>query len=244
MNLKNSIKFLSNLLKLDLTKNLAYDRFTKLILQQVLATDSNCIDVGCYKGEVLDQILKFSPNGKHFGFEPLPFFHKKLMNYFKDKATIFPYVLSNKTGVSTFQHVKNAPAYSGLRKRKYDIKKPIIEEIKVELRTLDEVISPNLKIDLIKIDVEGAELEVLQGAKKLLTKDNPYVIFECGLGAYNYYGSKPSDIFLFLTREVGLNISLLKSFIHKKGSLDLNEFEYYFNTNKEYYFIAHPSPLK
>lgn len=49
----------------------------------------------------------------------------------------------------------------------------------IELVRLDDVLT-NRKIDLIKIDVEGFELEVLKGAKKLLSAKNPpTLIVEC-----------------------------------------------------------------
>ena len=239
MDYKNLIRSSLNLLHLDLTKNLEYDRLTKLIMKRTISSDSNCIDIGCHKGEILDTILQQAPNGKHYGFEPLPYLFNNLIDKYKNKATILPYALANENGFSTFQHVKNAPAYSGIKKRKYDVDNPEIEEIKVELKKLDEVIPPDLKIDFIKIDVEGAELGVLQGAVQLLKKDKPIVVFEFGLGASDFYGTKPADIFNLFTKDVGLNISLLKSFINNGKILDLYEFEKHFNKNKEYYFIAH-----
>jgi len=158
MDIKNIIRIALNLLHIDLTKNLEYDRLTKSIMKQILKPDSNCIDVGCHKGEILDIVLKVSPEGKHFGFEPIPYLYKDLKNRYNGKATILPYALSEKNGSSTFQHVKNAPAYSGIKKRKYNTNHPDIEEINVELKRLDDIIDSSIKIDLIKIDVEGAEL--------------------------------------------------------------------------------------
>lgn len=239
MDYKNIIRSTLNLLHLDLTKNLEYDRLTKSIMKRVIDTDSNCIDIGCHKGEILDIMLQLSPNGKHFGFEPLPFLFNKLKEKYKNRATILPYALSDKNGFSTFQHVKNAPAYSGIKKRRYDIDKPEIEEIKVEMKKLDEIIPSNIKVDFIKIDVEGGEFGVLKGGRQLLKKFKPIVIFEFGMGASDYYGTSPADMFNFMTKETGLRISSLKSFLNSGNILSLKEFEYLFNTNKEYYFIAH-----
>ncbi len=226
-------------MRLDLTKNLAYDRLTRKILRQELKSDSNCIDIGCHKGEILNLMLGFSPHGIHFGFEPLPSLFDDLSVKYKNTAKIYNLALSDKTGTSNFQFVKNAPAYSGFRKRKYDISNPEIEEIEVETAKLDDVISLDQKIDLIKIDVEGAELLVLKGAKQLLLKNKPFIIFECGLGANDFYESSPSDLFNFISIELGLQISLLKSFLDGSKPLTLFEFEKYFDTNEEYYFITH-----
>ena len=239
MKIKNNIRLLLNFLHLDLTKNLEYDRLTKIIFSKVIKRDSNCIDIGCHKGEILDSILTLSPKGKHYGFEPIPVLYNQLDVKYGGKATIYPYALSDSNGESTFQFVRNAPAYSGINKREYKTQNPDIEEITVELKKLDGLIPAEIKIDLIKIDVEGAEFGVLKGAKELLKRSMPVIVFECGLGASDFYGTKPSDVYLFLTKEVGLNVSLLKSFIKNNKPLTLDQFENCYNTNKEYYFIAH-----
>ncbi|HET6226331.1 MAG TPA: FkbM family methyltransferase [Bacteroidia bacterium] len=235
----NFVRSVLNYLHLDLTKNLEYDRLTKAIMKQCIHPNSNCIDVGCHKGELLDVMLAHSPKGTHFAFEPLPHLFDQLKVKYKEKATVYPYALSDVTGTSTFQYVKNAPAYSGIQKRKYAMETPDIEQISVELKTLDGLIPPDVKIDFIKIDVEGGEFGVLKGGKQLLKKYKPVVIFESGLGASDYYGTKPGELFQFLSAEIGLQISTLKSFIKNKGPLTQTEFEAHFNNNTEYYFIAY-----
>ena len=225
-------------LRIDLTKNLKYDRLTRKILKKYLKKNYNCIDVGCHKGEILDLMLRYSPNGQHYGFEPIPYLFEELEYKYKNSAKIFPFALSNSNGKTTFQLVKNAPAYSGIIKRRYDIPNPEIEEIQVELKSIDEIIPLNQKIDLIKIDVEGGEFGVLKGGKNLLKRNKPIIIFECGRGASDYYGTNPADLFNFITREIGLRIFTLQSFIKNKPPINEAVFENYFNTNEEYYFIA------
>lgn len=238
MNLKTIIRSTLIFLRLDLTKNLEYDRLTKLILKRVVEDNSNCIDVGCHKGEILDAILKLSPNGKHYAFEPIPYLFNQLENKYRNRAAIYPYALSDKNGETTFQLVKNAPAYSGISKRKYAIAHPDIEEIKVELQTLDDVIPREVKIDFIKIDVEGGEFGVLKGAKELLKRNLPVVTFECGMGASDYYGTNPLDLYNYLVQEIGLHIYTLKSYLKGIKPLTADKFEDCYKKNKEYYFIA------
>ncbi|GAB4290775.1 MAG: hypothetical protein Kow0068_16160 [Marinilabiliales bacterium] len=103
---------------------------------------------------------------------------------------------------------------------------------------MDEIIPLNEKIHLIKIDVEGAELGVIKGAKNLLKNNKPIVIFECGKGASDYYGTSPIDLYNFISDETGLKIYTLQSFLYNKKPINKVEFVNYFNTNKEYYFIA------
>lgn len=225
-------------LHLDLTKNLKYDRLTREIFRKYIKKDFNCIDVGCHKGEILDMMLKYSPEGRHYAFEPIPYMFNELQNRYRRKAQIFPYALSDRSGEGTFQLVKNAPAYSGIKRRRYDFANLEVEEIKVELKTLDEAIPLNEKIHIIKIDVEGGEFDVMKGGKKLLKSNRPMVIFEYGQGASEYYGTKTIDLYNFITKEIGLEIYTLQSFIKNKQSVTATEFENYFISNREYYFIA------
>lgn len=238
MNLKDIIRSLLIFLKLDLTKNLEYDRLTLKILKRVVKPGTNCIDVGCHKGEILEHMLKFSPDGKHFAFEPIPYLYENLQKNYAGKAVIFSYALSDKNGKTTFQLVKNAPAYSGINKRKYAIDHPEIEEIEVEMRTLDEVIPQEVPIGLIKIDVEGGEFGVLKGAENLLRRDKPVVIFECGMGASDYYGTQPRELYDFINSKAGLKIHTLKGYLNGRNALTSGEFVNCFDTNSEYYFIA------
>ncbi|HPS84097.1 MAG TPA: FkbM family methyltransferase [Bacteroidales bacterium] len=215
-----------------------YDRMTETIMRRVIQHNSNCIDIGCHKGEILDVMLELAPEGKHTAFEPIPVFYNALIEKYKSKAVILPYALSDKNGTADFQYVKNAPAYSGLRKREYTVD-PDIEVISVEVKKLDDLIAGQ-KVNLIKIDVEGAELNVLQGSINTLKAEKPYVIFEFGMGASNYYDSTPEKMFQLLCVEAGLKISTLKSFVTGKGALSAVDFQKLYESQTEYYFIAHP----
>lgn len=223
---------------LDLSKNLKYDRLTRKIMKRELKNRANCIDIGCHKGEILHIMLKYSPNGNHYGFEPIPYLYADLRKKYEGKATIYPYALSDENGETTFQFVKNAPAYSGIKQRRYDIENPDIEEIIVEKKRLDDVISTDETIDFVKIDVEGGEFGVLKGGKELLKRNKPLILFECGKGASDYYGTNPADLYNFMTTEIGLKIYTLSDFIKNRTAMTATEFENYFNTNTEYYFVA------
>jgi FkbM family methyltransferase len=195
--------------------------------------------VGCHKGEILEIMLKFAPSGNHHCFEPIPFLFENLKDKFEKKARFYNLALSDSEGFVTFNWVKNAPAYSGILKRKYDIQNPDIQEIQVNVKRLDDLISPLEKIALLKIDVEGAEFGVMKGAEKTLKRCKPIVIFECGLGASDFYGTNPSDLYKFLVENCGFKISLLTSYFEGKV-LSEQGFVAVYNENKEYAFVAFP----
>jgi len=48
------------------------DRLMLNIMRRVIPADGGCIDIGCYRGEVLRDMLTLAPQGQHFAFEPIP----------------------------------------------------------------------------------------------------------------------------------------------------------------------------
>ncbi len=240
--MKELIKHLLSLLHISITRNQLYDARTRQILARVLTPDSVCVDIGCHKGEIMDLMLQHAPMGRKFGFEPLPPFYRQLVEKFRhhDNVEISPLALYDQNGETTFQFVVNDPAYSGIKKRRYDSSRVEISEIKVQTARLDEVLPPGLKPDLIKIDVEGAEYRVLLGAGKILKTARPLVIFEFGIGAADYYGAEPGQLFSYLTDNCELKINTLKGFLKNRPPISADKFREFFTTGREYYFIAYP----
>ena len=178
-------------------KNRLYDMQTIAIMKRSLREDSNCVDVGCCQGSILREILRFAPKGTHFAFEPLPGMYQGLREAFGSLTSLHldDYALSDTTGTTTFQHVVNNRAYSGLRQRRYDRPHEQIEEIVVKTNLLDNLIPKHIAIQFIKVDVEGAELQVFKGAIETIKNSRPIIVFEHGLGAADYYGTSPENVY-------------------------------------------------
>jgi FkbM family methyltransferase len=240
--MKQLLKRLLTIFHISVTRNQKYDAYTRKIIKKSLKQDSNCIDIGCHKGEILDLMIKGSVQGRKIGFEPIPDLYNFLAEkYARDpNVTIYPTALYDQTGKTTFQHVLNAPAYSGIKRRKYDGKEVEIEQITVETGLLDDIIPGDLRIDLMKIDVEGAELRVMKGGVSTISRCKPVIIFEFGLGAADFYNSRPDELFALLTIDCGMKISTLKSYLDLAPSLSEVQFCRMFNEGSEYYFVGHP----
>jgi len=240
--MKQILKQLLSLLHVSVTRNQKYDAYTKKIIARSLKTHSNCIDIGCHKGEILDLMIKSAPLGQKFGFEPIPCLFRFLSEKYQadPSVTINATALYDQTGKTSFQYVKNAPAYSGIKKRKYDGKNVQIEQISVNTGLLDEIIPAGFCPDLIKIDVEGAEYQVMKGSVATLSRCKPVVIFEFGLGAADFYHSTPDQLYRFISLDCGMKISTLKGFLDGRPSLTLEIFRDFFENGREYYFVAHP----
>ena len=69
--------------------------------------------------------------------------------------------------------------------------------IQVELRTLDAEydLTPDVKVSLMKIDVEGSELDVLRGGKRTIQMWRPAIIFEAW---EEEKGQRKEELFRFI----------------------------------------------
>ena len=225
-------------------KNTFYDVLAYEIMKRCLGRRSVCVDVGCHKGSFLRWMMKFSPEGTFYAFEPLPGFYEKLTVSFPfPQVKVFNLALSNQKGVTTFNHVISNPAYSGLYKRKYDRPNETECTISVSTDLLDNIVEENDHIDFIKIDVEGAELQVLQGAVRTISRCRPIIVFEHGVGGADCYGTRPEHVYDLLCGDCGLKISLLEGWLNGRRPLSKDAFRKQFDRCLNYYFVAHPPSI-
>ena len=126
--------------------------------------------------------------------------------------------------------------------RRYDRPNEEVIEISVRVLKLDEVLPEDLPVRLIKIDVEGAELQVMRGAQAVLRRWHPYVVFEHGLGAADHYGTRPEAVFDLLT-DCALRLSLMKDWIDSGGkdNLGCKQLVEEFETSRNFCFSRIPS---
>lgn len=216
--------------------NASYDRDLVEVMRRVLQPDSICVDVGAHRGAVLVHMVELAPAGRHVAVEPLPDFAGDLRTRFPGVA-VHDCALAAHTGTSSFAHVTSNAAYSGLRQRPYDRPDEQVSEITVAVRTLDDIVEGHRPVRLIKIDVEGGELDVLRGATRVLSEDRPFVAFEFGSRASAAYGATAHEVFDALSA-AGLNVSTLARWLRRDPDLDRDGFSE--QTQADFFFLAHP----
>ena len=99
--------------KWDLTKNLRYDRMTIVLIKKLLKKESNCVDVGAHRGEILQKIMKQAPDGMHHAFEPIPFLFEHLKSIVTPNVVCHSVALSNESGQADFHLVRAQLPHSG-----------------------------------------------------------------------------------------------------------------------------------
>jgi hypothetical protein len=111
-----------------------------------------------------------------------------------------------------------------------------VEQIEVRLERLDDTFAPGAPLALIKIDVEGAEQQVLEGAIATLGRTRPTILFEHTFAASNAYGTQPADVFDLLREEIGLRVFD----INGNGPFTTAEFDELSRRGDPINFVAHP----
>lgn len=219
----------------DLVKNEIYDRQAAEVLSRVLRADSNCVDVGCHRGQFLREFLRLAPHGTHWAFEPIPALAQALKREFPDVGVIEA-ALSDSSGETSFFVLPHAPARSGLHKRDFLGDSGARQEIQVRTDTLDALLPGTTQIAFMKIDVEGAEGLVIRGARQTIARCRPYIVFEHGRQSSLDFGVGSEQIYELLVNGSGLRISLLSGWLSAKPALTREGFLH----TDEWYFLAHP----
>lgn len=158
------------------------------------------IDVGACTGSyaLLDTVV---PNCEVYSFEPSRAFIELERNVRANKSStlVIPRAVSNISGKGVFNEVKSdrCIALSMLGGNPSSHKD--VERVEVEIVTLDEVFyNYDMSVDVIKIDTEGHELFVLQGAERLIKTNRPVIFAEYTDQNTHQYGYSCEEIKKFL----------------------------------------------
>jgi len=214
-------------------RNARDDRQLQLLLAVTLKEDSCCVDIGAHRGSFLEQALRYSPRGQHIAFEPLPDLAAELRRRFPT-VEVRASALSNTTGTAEFIRYRARPALSGLRAREHV--HAHAETLEVPLVRLDDALPEGYAPRVIKIDVEGAEGQVLQGAVATMLRHRPLVVFEHGKTGAPHYGTAPHHVYALLVEQARLQLFDMDG----DGPLSLVRFNELFESGTRWNFIAVP----
>lgn len=154
---------------------LANDYLATFLITRLCSPRKTFIDIGAHIGSVVSSVLTHIPSATIIAIEAIP---EKVVHL----RRIFPTVqvhqvaLGNSEGSVKFFIDTRRSGYSSLIHPAVKDAGKIIE-ITVPITRLDQLIDSN-SIDAIKIDVEGAELEVLRGSVRTITRNRPIIMYE------------------------------------------------------------------
>jgi FkbM family methyltransferase len=158
------------------------EKWMSSILQEIVPGSKGVfVDIGVNVGQTLIKLRKIDKSIEYIGFEPNPvcvFYAEKLVskNGFPN-TKIIPIGISNGNGLVTLKYFtgdstdSSASIIDNFRTSK------VFQEKSIVVLNSD-IIDIGRKIDFVKIDVEGAELMVLEGFRKFIVRDRPCILIE------------------------------------------------------------------
>lgn len=164
-------------------------------------------DVGAHIGAYSAAVLERLPSARVLAFEPSEDAFRELERRIGARAQVFNIGLSNENGSAVLYSDRALSPIASLFERELDHSAiAMSRQETVGLRKLDDFCQEHNieRIDLLKLDVEGNELKVLDGAEKLLSGGAIDVIqFEfggCNIASRTYF----QDFFSLLSDQYSL----------------------------------------
>lgn len=191
VNFKFSKKLYGKKFKIPIINGIGYQHFTgaeewatevyKKILQNYEGT---FIDVGVNNGQTILKVASINPKQSYFGFEPNPvcyhYSRRLIAQNNLSSFNLFPVGLHTENKLVELFHDNEFASGASILPDFRENKKRYNQVQNVMVMKGDEVIQQKepVAISLIKVDVEGAELEVISGLKETITKYKPVVLLE------------------------------------------------------------------
>jgi len=160
-------------------------------VRATLRPGQQAVDIGAHKGGYLYWMRRaVGPAGKVFAFEIQPDLAAELRRAFSgDPAVIVEQLgVSDKTGTALAQ-IPSAKAACGAT---IEPRRDAVRQLEVRTVALDDYFAArqDVRVALIKCDVEGHEQRVFEGAERILREHRPVLVFEC---ESRHRGGQPID---------------------------------------------------
>lgn len=189
---------------------LANDQLATLLVTRLPRAGQVFIDVGAHIGSIITAVAQRDPSIRIVAVEAIPEKADRLRRKFPNVPVHACAVGDQEGEVSFFIHTRQS-GYSSLGRPAPgadpgDGRDEGIREVRVPIRRLDDLVAPE-GIDVIKIDVEGAELGVLRGSQRLIAASRPVIMFESGPGDAEGLGyTKPAMWQFFADARYSLHV--------------------------------------
>lgn len=152
-----------------------------LAIRRHLRPGDVACDIGANKGSFVYWLSRWVRHGRVVAFEPQPELARDLVNACRaiglDNVTVEAKAAYSHSGdQDLFVPLGHGPGASLVHA---ETVAESFTTLSVPVVRLDDYFDGNEKVTLLKIDVEGAELGLLQGAERMLRRHAPLLVFEC-----------------------------------------------------------------
>lgn len=183
---------------------LDYESILERDYRRLLRRGDVAADVGAHRGRHTTVFVSLvGEAGMVLAFEPLPTEFAELQRVAGQRSHVRLHnvALADYSGESEFVFATGAPSESGLRERVFnapELARPT--RIRVQVGRLDDYACGLTRLDFLKIDIEGGEVDCLKGGLGTLVRLRPVVSVEYGASSYAAYGHERATLFEFASQ--------------------------------------------
>ena len=173
---------------------IANDQLATALVTRICLPGKTFVDVGAHIGSIVAGVAHHDASINIIAIEAIP---EKVINLRQKfpSAEFHECAVGELEGEASFFINTKQSGYSSLG-RPTNAAKRYMTEVKVTIKRLDALVALH-NIDVIKIDVEGAELGVLRGSAKILATSRPTVMFESAPHGENDLGYTKEALWQF-----------------------------------------------
>jgi len=190
-----------------------YEAYLKKIFKRLIKPNNVILDIGANIGfHTLYFAELTGTNGKVIAFEPIPHNFAALENNIS--LNNFPQiVMINKALGNTNSQMNIHINEQAQNPGAFNLFEDGVKNTIIECTKGDDYLQENniKKVDFIKIDVEGFELEVLKGLAETIKLFNPIIIFEYDYNYQSKLNNDPTIIFNYL-KTLSYNLSIIDGY--------------------------------
>lgn len=166
------------------------------LLKSSIGVGMTVVEAGAHIGYVTLQAARaVGPSGQVFAFEAnpraVPLIERNLVaNGLEERVTVVPLALADAPGRQAF-FLSGGGDTSSLHEPA-----GASERIEVTVTTLDAWLDPTVRVDVVKLDIEGGEVAALRGMRDTLARAGPdlTVFAECNPSMLDRSGSSSSEL--------------------------------------------------
>jgi FkbM family methyltransferase len=188
-------RFESGFRRIEMLNFHSIDTKERSLLAKIAPYGSTVFDIGANIGWYTLNFAKMSNVKRIYAFEPIPYTYNYLEKHLKinniRNVSTFNFGFSDTVEEKTFYWTKKETGSASIANIQ---KRSRINKVKCKVTTIDKFMKNRRNtIDLIKCDVEGAELFVFKGAVETLKKYKPIIYSEMLRKWSKKFGYHPDD---------------------------------------------------
>jgi FkbM family methyltransferase len=189
-----------------------FDPEIEQLLDRMLAPGMSVLDIGANLGYYTLQMAR--AGARVHAFEAFPYNHSLLTKNIAENGladSVVPHLVGVASEAGTGRVcIAHETTNMGSMFILPDLDSPVpdgFDAIEIPLARVDDLVPETEIIEIVKIDIEGAELAAFQGMDRILGRDRPVILLELNSRTLrDYHGVEPRELVAFL-RDYGYRLA-------------------------------------